>query len=251
MAGLLPLIERRRRARSRADSHHRDIQGGTARAAVFGVSDGLVSNVSLILGVAGAHADASVVRLAGVAGLIAGAVSMGAGEYVSMTAQRELLERELQIERTHLDRRPNAEQVELANIYEARGVDPDIARELASQMMRNPEMALETHAREELGINPNELGSPIAAAVSSFAAFAMGALVSLVPWLFATGPASGSVILVSILLAAVAAVGVGVLLARFTGRSRVSTAVRQVVIASVCAAVTFAIGKAVGVGTVG
>jgi VIT1/CCC1 family predicted Fe2+/Mn2+ transporter len=249
---LQPLLQRRRnRASSRADSHHRDIQGGTARAAVFGVSDGLVSNVSLILGVAGAHADASVVRLAGVAGLIAGAVSMGAGEYVSMTAQRELLERELDIERRHLDRRPNAEQVELANIYEGRGVDPDTARALASQMMRDPAMALETHAREELGINPNELGSPMGAAVSSFLAFAGGALVSLLPWLFASGRASFGIIMISIVLAAIAAVGVGVLLARFTGRSRWSTASRQLAIAAVCAAVTFVIGKAVGVGTVG
>src|SRR3954471_17458058 len=158
-----------------AEHHHRDIQGGTARAAVFGVSDGLVSNVSLILGVAGADPGAGVVRLAGLAGLVAGAVSMAAGEYVSMKAQTELYERELELERRELLRNPHVETVELTQIYQSRGVDPDQARELAEQMMADPELALQTHAREELGIDPDKLGSPTAAAVSSFIAFAIGA----------------------------------------------------------------------------
>ena len=228
----------------RAEHHHRDIQGGTARAAVFGVSDGLVSNVSLILGVAGADPGGDVVRLAGLAGLIAGAISMAAGEYVSMQAQRELFQRELDLERRELDRRPHVEQVELAHIYESRGVDPDTARELASQMMRDPDIALETHAREELGINPNSLGSPMAAAVSSFIAFALGAVIPLVPWLFAHGTAAT---LASLGAAAVAALVVGTVLSRFTGRGRVYSAIRQLLFAVIPAAITFAIGRAVGV----
>jgi VIT1/CCC1 family predicted Fe2+/Mn2+ transporter len=231
-------------APGRPDHHHRDIHGGTARAAVFGVSDGLVSNVSIILGVAGAQSTGGFVRLAGLAGLISGAVSMAAGEYVSMQAQRELFERELDVERRALERRPHVEQVELAHIYENRGVAPDVARELASHMMRDPELALETHAREELGIDPNALGSPMGAATSSFLAFALGALIPLIPWLFTDG---GGATLVSVVLGAVAAVGVGVLLASFTDRPRWRSGLRQLLIAMVAAGVTYAVGSAVGV----
>src|SRR5213082_3615030 len=156
------------------EHHHRDIRGGTARAAVFGVSDGLVSNVSLVLGVAaGSHNAQGAVRLAGLAGLVAGAVSMAIGEYISMTAQAELFERELELERTEIRRRPESERRELAHIYRSRGVDPSTADELASQMMRDPDLALETHEREELGIDPGALGSPVGAAASSFVSFAI------------------------------------------------------------------------------
>lgn len=226
------------------EHHHRDVQGGAARAAVFGVSDGLVSNVSLILGVAGAQSTGGFVRLAGLAGLIAGAVSMAAGEYVSMKAQRELFERELALERRELHRRPHVEQVELAHIYEARGVDPDVARELAQQMMRDPERALETHAREELGIDPNSLGSPIAAAVSSFVAFALGAVLPLLPWLFAD---RGGATVASIVLGAFGAIAVGVALSTFTGRPRWFSAGRQLLFTAVPSAVTYGIGTAVGI----
>src|SRR5436853_2956246 len=156
----------------RPEHHHRDIDRGTARAAVFGVSDGLVSNVSLILGVAGANPGVGVVRLAGLAGLIAGAVSMAAGEYVSMKAQTELYERELDLERRELRRNPHVETVELTQIYQSRGVDPDRARELAQQMMAVHELALQTHAREVLGIDPERLASARAGAVSSVFVFA-------------------------------------------------------------------------------
>ena len=145
------------------EHHHRDLSGGLERAAVFGASDGLVSNVSLILGVAAADPGARVVRLAGLAGLIAGAVSMAAGEYGSMKAQQELFERELELERIELRRNPHVEQVELSQIYQSRGLDPDMARDMAARMMSTPERALETHAREELGIDPESLGSPIGA----------------------------------------------------------------------------------------
>ncbi|HEX3946332.1 MAG TPA: VIT1/CCC1 transporter family protein, partial [Acidimicrobiales bacterium] len=161
--------------------HHRDLRSGGIRAAVFGMSDGLVTNVSLILGVAGADPTGSVVRLTGIAGLVAGAFSMAAGEYLSMQAQRELLQRELEVERQSLRRAPEAERRELTAIYERRGLDPVLAAELVGEMMRDPEVALETHAREELGIDPGALGSPWRAAASSFATFALGALLPLLP----------------------------------------------------------------------
>jgi vacuolar iron transporter family protein len=227
----------------RPEHHHRDIRGGAARAAIFGVSDGLVTNVSLILGVAAAHPAAGVVRLAGLAGLIAGSVSMASGEYVSMQAQRELFERELEIERRELRRRPHVEQVELAHIYESRGVDPDTARAMADQLSRDPEVALDTHAREELGIDPKSLGSPVAAAVSSFVTFGLGAVVPLLPWFFGHGNGAA---LASVILGAVAALAVGGLLARFTGRSRLVSSLRQLAIAIVAAGATYLIGRAVG-----
>lgn len=227
------------------EHHHRKVQGGAARAAVFGISDGLVSNVSLILGVAGANPAPGVVRLAGLAGLVGGAFSMAAGEYVSMKAQTELLERELELERIEIHRRPENERQELAAIYRDRGVAPHTADELATEMMRDPELALETHAREELGIDPNELGSPVQASVSSFLAFAFGAVLPLVPWLFSKG--AGATI-VSVVVGALASVGIGMALAAFTGRSAVRSAARQLAIAAAAAGVTYGVGSAVGAG---
>src|SRR5438309_11106822 len=133
-------------------SHHRDVQGGAARAAVFGISDGLLTNVSLILGVAGAGPAAGVVRLAGLAGLVAGAFSMAAGEYVSMSAQSELLQRELEVERREIERHPDVETRELAAVFQRRGVAAADAMRLAEAVMKDPEVALEVHAREELGV---------------------------------------------------------------------------------------------------
>jgi VIT1/CCC1 family predicted Fe2+/Mn2+ transporter len=227
----------------RPEHHHRDVRGGAARAAVFGVSDGLVSNVGLILGVAGADPAPGLVRVAGIAGLVAGAISMAAGEYNSMKVQTELLERELDMERRELRRNPHVETVELSHIYQSRGVDPDRARELAEQMMRDPEVALQTHAREELGIDPNELGSPVHAATSSFAAFTVGAALPLLPWFFI---GHGGAIILSLVLALVAAVVVGVATARFTERPPVLVAGRQMLFTLVPAVITYAIGYAVG-----
>jgi VIT1/CCC1 family predicted Fe2+/Mn2+ transporter len=228
--------------------HHRNIQGGIARASVFGASDGLVSNVSLILGVAGADPSPTFVRLAGIAGLVAGAVSMAAGEYVSMKAQRELFERELALERRQLELQPHVEMVELAQIYQSRGVDADTAMRLATDLMSDPDRALETHAREELGIDPTSLGSPIGAAVGSFTAFAMGAMVPLAPWFFVEGR---SAVISSIVLTVLAAAAVGFLLGSLTGRSRLFSAGRQVAIAVVAAGVTFGVGRLVGVDSSG
>ena len=222
---------------------HRDVQGGAARAAVFGASDGLLSNVSLILGVAGAAVSAGTVRLAGLAGLLAGAFSMAAGEYVSMKAQAELLERELELEQAHLRRCPECERRELAHIYVSRGVDPGTAHTLAEALMRDDDLALATHAREELGIHPESLGSPTAAAVASFVAFAAGAFIPLLPWFVTDG---GAAVLSSIVVAALAATALGSVVGHFTGRSRVRAAFRQLAVAAVAASVTFAVGSLLG-----
>ena len=224
---------------------HRDVRGGGARAAVFGISDGLVTNVSLVLGMAGANPGPSIVRLAGVAGLIAGSFSMAAGEYLSMTAQRELMERELEVERRSLSHSPEGEAAELTEMYVQRGIDPDVATEMVNEVMQDPELALETHAREELGITAHSLGSPWQAAAASFVTFAVGAFVPLAPWLFTSGTAA---IVLSIVLSVVAALVVGVVLARFTERPAIVSAVRQVAVTAVAAAVTFAVGRAIGTG---
>jgi len=230
------------------EKHHRDVQGGTARAAVFGVSDGLVSNVAIVLGFAGANTGAGLVRLAGLAGLIGGAVSMAAGEYISMTAQTELLERELEMERIELRRSPEAERRELAQIYRSRGVDETTADQLATALSRNPELALETHAREELGIDPNALGRPVNAALSSFVTFSIGASIPLIPYFFTSGTAA---LVTAVVLGLVAALAVGGFLARFTGRPMGRSAGRQLLFSAVPAAATFALGSAVGVSGIG
>jgi vacuolar iron transporter family protein len=220
---------------------HRNVQGGWMRAAVFGVSDGLVSNVALILGVAGASTQAALVRVAGLSGLLAGAVSMAAGEYVSVTAQNELLDRELEIERRSIAEKPEAETNELAGIYERRGMGAAHARRLAIAVMADPDVALDVHAREEFGVAPGHVGSPYVAAGSSFGAFAVGALVPLVPWFFGGGTAA---VLASIVLGFVAAVVVGFLLAHYTERSKIRTIVRQVGVAAVSCLVTWLLGRA-------
>lgn len=227
-------------------AHHRDVQGGAARAAVFGVSDGLLTNVSLILGVAAANPAPGIVRLAGFAGLVAGAFSMATGEFVSMSAQRELLEREVAIEREELRRHPESEHRELVALYVSRGVPVAAAEQVADAIARDPELALEVHSREELGVAPGSTGSPIRAALSSFGSFCVGAVVPLLPWFFASGTAA---VVTSIILGALMSLAVGVAVAVFTGRSRVRTAARQLLIAAVAAAVTYGVGTAVGVHT--
>lgn len=231
--------------RGQIEGHqHRNVTGGGLRAAVFGISDGLVTNVSLILGVAGAHSGGTFVRLAGLAGLIAGAFSMAAGEYVSMQAQRELVQRELDVERRSLQHQPEWERAELQSLYTERGIDPNVARSLADEVMQDPQLALETHAREELGISPTALGSPIQAAVSSFASFALGALLPLLPWLITSG--AGATV-ASAVIALAASVLVGLALGMLTERSPLRSAVRQVLVVVVAAGITYGIGRAVGV----
>ncbi len=201
--------------------------------------------MALILGMAGAHATAGSVRLAGLAGLIGGAFSMATGEYVSMRAQSELMQRELDVERQAIHHDPEEERKELAAIYESRGLDSGLAEELSGKMMRSPELALETHAREELGINPAQTGNPLQAAGSSFVSFALGAVVPLLPWLFTGGTTATRW---SMALGAVAAFGIGAALAHFTGRWWLWSAARQLLISAIAAGVTYSIGHAVGLG---
>lgn len=227
-----------------AEHRHRDVRGGAARAAVFGISDGLVSNVGLILGVAGADPAPSVVRVAGLAGLIAGAISMAAGEYNSMRVQAELFEREVELERLEIRRNPHVEMAELEQLYQSRGIEPSAARQLAESVMADEDLAVQTHAREELGIDPEELGSPIAAAGASFAAFCVGAVMPLVPWFITEG---GAATLASLIVALLAAVVIGVVIARFTERPAWRVAARQVAFTAVPAALTYSIGTLVGV----
>ena len=161
---------------------HRDVTGGWLRPAVFGVMDGLVSNTALIAGVAGGGAPPRTVALAGLAGLVAGAFSMATGEYVSVASQTELARAEIEVEKAELRRVPEAEEAELAAIYRGRGVDDVTAREVARQLSRDPEQAWRVHAREELGVDPDDLPSPWTAATSSFGAFVVGAAVPLLPY---------------------------------------------------------------------
>jgi VIT1/CCC1 family predicted Fe2+/Mn2+ transporter len=224
--------------------HRHRTGGGNLRAAVFGVNDGLVSNTCLILGVAGAGAQPEVIVLSGLAGLLAGAFSMGAGEYVSVRSQRELFEYQIGLERAELEEYPEEEAEEIALIYQARGLELEEARALASRLMADPEHALDTLAREELGLNPAELGSPIGAAASSFAAFAAGALVPLAPVVLGVERA----IPTTIALASLALFSVGCTLSLFTGRSTLWSGLRMLLIGGAAGAATWLVGSLLGVG---
>lgn len=208
------------------------------------MSDGLVSNVSLVLGTAGAHPGGTFIRLAGLAGLFGGAFSMAAGEWVSMTAQREVFERELEVERLEIERHPKSERRELELLYQRRGISAATAAELAGQLMADPQLALDTHAREELGIDPDSLGKPLQAAGSSFATFALGAFVPLIPYL--RGTAGTGALVASIVLTSVAAIVVGAVLSIFTQRPVIRSALRQLFICAIAGGATYAIGSAIG-----
>ena len=229
-----------------AVTRHRDVQGGGSRAAVLGAGDGLLTNVSLVLGVAGASAGPSTVRLAGVAGLLAGAFSMAAGELVSVRAQHELTQRELQVERQELKDEPEAERRELAGMFRARGLSADDADTVSRILSANDAIALDTHARMELGIDPNSSGAAERAAVLSFLSFALGAVLPLLPWFFSQGTAA---VVASIVIGAVAALALGSLIGAFAGRSISRTALRQLTVAIVAAGVTYGVGHLLGVST--
>ncbi|MBK5331816.1 MAG: VIT1/CCC1 transporter family protein [Ilumatobacteraceae bacterium] len=232
--------------RRRAESHpgHRSVAGGLARAAVFGVSDGLVSNVSLVIGFAGAGVDSSVVRLAGLAGAIAGATSMAAGEWVSISAQNELVLRELAVERRELVHNTESETAELAAMYEGHGMTRQIALEAAADVMREPETALAVHAREELGVDPDDLGSPWGAAGLSLVCFLIGALLPVIPWFAGSGNRAK---VASIAIGVVAAAIVGLLIGKFAERRIAWSAVRQVLILLIACGATYLVGKLLGV----
>jgi VIT1/CCC1 family predicted Fe2+/Mn2+ transporter len=237
---------RRPAAGERMESRHEGVSsGGNLRAAVFGVSDGLISNASLILGVAGASASNSYILLSGLAGLLAGAFSMAAGEWVSVRSQREMYEHQIGLERDELEEYPEEEAQELALIYVARGMDKQAARDLANQQIADPERALDTLAREELGLNPQELGSPWGAASSSFIAFAFGAVLPVIPFVFLAGRGA---LVASLAITAVALLGVGAMISLFTGRSALQTGLRMLLIGGAAGAATYLIGHLVGVG---
>ena len=225
------------------EEHHRQVAGGWIRAAIFGVSDGLVTNISLILGFAGANPGHNVVRLAGLAGLVAGAFSMATGEYLSMRAQKELLEYEIEVERQSIADSPAAEQDELRQLFISRGIEEELADRLSTDLMRDPDLALRTHAREELGVDPTATGSPWGAAISSLLSFAVGAFIPLLPWLWS---ATGNEVVWSVILAAIGSALVGGGIGWFTHRGVVRWALRQLVVAALAAAVTFGVGHAVG-----
>ena len=233
---------------TRGEGWHRSARSGTLRAVIFGVSDGLVSNLSLVMGVAGASDDGRLILLTGIAGLLAGAFSMAAGEYISMQSQRELFERQIALERAELEAMPEEEQQELAALYMAKGFPRAEAERVAARIFEDRETALDTLVREELGLDPDELGSPWGAALGSFTAFAVGAAIPVVPYLFGGGPVVFVTSLV-LSLAALFLVGAGVSL--LTGRSLLFSGFRQLAIGAGAAAVTYAVGTLIGVGVAG
>ncbi|MFO1378755.1 MAG: VIT1/CCC1 transporter family protein [Steroidobacteraceae bacterium] len=220
---------------------HRGFGGGNLRAAVFGINDGLVSNASLILGVAGAAGTGDVVLMSGIAGLLAGALSMASGEYVSVRSQREMYEYQIGLERAELEEYPEEEAEELALIYEARGVEIGKARELTRTLIANPKHALDTLAREELGLNPEDLGQPWGAALSSFASFAVGAVLPLLPYLLPVPPAARLQAAIGLTLAAL--FGIGLTLSLFTGRNALWGALRMTLIGGAAGACTWLAGR--------
>lgn len=226
------------------ESRHRRMAGnGSFRAAVFGVNDGLISNASLILGMAGAAAGEPMILVAGVAGMLAGAASMAAGEYVSMRSQREMFEYQIGLEEAELKAYPEEEAQELAMIYEARGVAPADAQRMADTLIRDPSRALDTLAREELGLNPRELGSPWGAAISSFLAFAIGAVIPMLPFLWH----GDHDLLVAMLLALVGLFITGAIVSLFTGRSPWRSGLRMLLIGAAAGATTWMVGHLFGV----
>ena len=223
------------------DHEHRDVSGGWLRPTVFGAMDGLVTNVSLIAGVGGGGLDRSRIILTGLAGLVAGAFSMATGEFTSVTSQNELVRAEVELERQQLAAYPQEEQAELAEAFAEKGVDPELAGQIAEQVSQDPEEALRLHAQEELGVDPHELPSPVVAAVSSFLSFGIGAVVPLLSFLLGS-----SSLYLALGIAAVALFVLGAVVAKLTRVNTLYGAVRQLLLAGVAAGVTYTVGRAIG-----
>ena len=220
---------------------HRDVSGGWLRPIVFGAVDGLVTNASLIAGLGGGGVSAHIIVLTGVAALVAGAFSMGTGEYVSVTNQNELVHAEVAVERRMHARFPAAEQAELADTFRGYGADPETAARMAAAVSRDPDTALRVHTRQELGVDPFELPSAVLAGVSSLFAFSLGALIPLLPYL------AGLPLLAAALgIAAVALLAGGIVVGRLTGRSLLRSGLRQLALGGVAVAVTFTVGSIIG-----
>ena len=228
----------------RAEARHSASEGGRLRAAVLGVNDGLVSNFSLVMGVAGGTSDTGFVLLAGVAGLMAGAFSMAAGEYISMRSQRDVYEHRISMEQAELEEWPEEEEEELVLIYQAKGFSLEESERIAKQIMARPQVALETMAREELGLDPSQLGAPWGAAITSFGAFVAGAIVPILPYIFDAGDLA---FILSGGLSAGALLLVGGWIAAMTSRSAAWGALRMLLVGGSAAAVTFGLGHLIGV----
>lgn len=224
---------------------HRDVSGGWLRPTVFGAVDGLVTNAALIAGVGGGGVATSAIVLTGLAGLVAGAFSMGTGEYVSVTNQNELVAAEVAVERDMHARFPDAEREELADRFCSYGADPDTAVRMAAAVSENPELALQLHAREELGVNPNELPSPLLAGGASLVAFSLGAILPLLPYLFGL-----RTLVVPLAVAGVALLAGGMVVGRLTGRPLLRSGLRQLALGALAVIVTFGIGHLIGGGVV-
>lgn len=220
---------------------HRDVTGGWLRPAVFGAMDGLISNFSLISGFSGASASRHLMILGGLGGLVAGAFSMAVGEYVSVASQGDLARAEIEVERHELRHNAAAEQAELADLYVSRGVDRALALEVSRQLSRDPDRALEIHAREELGISADALPSPYLAAGSSFVSFSIGAALPLLPFVL-----GASALWPAGIVAGLALILAGTLVARITARPWWFGSLRQLLLGAVAAAVTFGVGAAIG-----
>jgi VIT1/CCC1 family predicted Fe2+/Mn2+ transporter len=227
----------------RAERWHRG-GAGTLRAVVFGASDGLVSNLSLIMGIAGATPNPKFILLSGIAGLLAGAFSMAAGEYISVQSQREVLQHQIALERAELAAIPEEEREELVGIYVSKGIPEPDARRIADKIFEDPETTLETMVREELGLDPKQLGSPWSAAGGSFAAFCLGAIVPVIPYLFGGGTV---IFFTSFFVSLVALFMVGALVSLLTGRSLLLSGFRQVGLGAAAATVTYLVGRVIGV----
>ena len=242
-------VARARRELEVIRRHHGSTgRSGSLRAAVFGINDGLVSNFSLVLGMAGANLDNHVVILAGVAGLVAGAFSMAAGEYVSMRVQREVFEGALEMERRELETEPEAEQREIEVILRAQGVPKQDAARIAPRVIADPDVALDVMARQELGLDPDELGSPIGAALSSFGSFSVGALLPLLPFILLTGSLA---LWTAVAVCGIALFVVGAAAAHLSGRPSLFGGARMLLIGAAAATVTYGIGTLCGVSLLG
>jgi len=225
------------------DHSHADISGGWLRAAVFGAMDGLVTNTALVAGVGGGGASSRAIVLAGVASLVAGAISMSLGEYTSVQTQNEQLDLEIAKERAELERNPEGELAELTEMLRVRGVEDRLAREVAAQLSADPEVALRLHVVAELGLSPEDRPSPWVAAVSSFLTFGTGAVLPLLPYFCGV-----SLLWVALVFGGVGLLAAGALSSRFTPRSWWFAGLRQLLFGAIAAGVTFGIGAAIGVG---
>lgn len=234
---------------ARFEKRHRSVGGNALRAAVLGGNDGLVSNFSLVMGIAGATSGQSEVLLAGVAGLLAGALSMALGEWISVKSSQELFENQMQLEMDELEANPETEEKELALIYMSKGIAEEQARQMAGEVMKNKDLAHQVLVKEELGINTEDLkGSAMEAAISSFVLFAVGAIIPVIPFFMLGGTKA---ILLSALLSAIGLFGIGSAITLFTGRSVLYSGSRQVIFGLAAAAITFGIGKLIGVSIAG